>query len=376
MEQKPNAPAGSILRNAPSGNRQSASSLRDLISTVLHPSRGAPSVLESSRGRVAVWLALLALTWFGVVAPLAIPQYAIFSGSPVAPPEPDLPAKTRFRDCADNGCPWLVVVPAGKFQMGSPASEKGRHDDEGPVHEVMISRSFAIMETEVTVDEFRRFVKETGYKSGGCITWTGTEWKLMPDSDWVKPGFAQTPADPVVCISWRDAKAYATWVSKRTGKSYRLPSETEWEYVARAGSQTRFSFGDKEDDLCAHANVGDQTTKNGFKGWSKDWIAANCSDGHVFTAPVRSFKPNAFGLYDVHGNVWEWVEDCWHDSYEAAPTGDAAWIADCAAPARRVVRGGGWVIDPDRARSAVRVGDDPDVRSVNSGFRLARTLTP
>jgi formylglycine-generating enzyme required for sulfatase activity len=171
-------------------------------------------------------------------------------------------------------CPWMVVVPAGNFLMGSPDSEKGRFRDEGPQHTVRIAKPFAVMEAEVTRGQFALFVKEAGYtqKGGSC--------------KWDQLSFAQTDEHPVVCVDWDGAKALATWLSQRTGKPYRLLSEAEWEYAARAGSTTRYYFGDDENDLCRYANV------------------ANCK-GRV-TAPVKNFKPNAFKLYDMTGNAWEW----------------------------------------------------------------------
>jgi formylglycine-generating enzyme required for sulfatase activity len=192
--------------------------------------------------------------------------------------------------------------------MGSPDNERDRSENEGPRHEVTISDRFAVMEAEVTRDQFAAFVKEAEYATeGGCYYWDGTRAQLDPQRSWQNPGFEQTDQHPVVCVNWNDAQAYAKWLSQKTGRRYRLPSEAEWEYVARAGTQTRFWFGDKDEDLCTYGNVGDRSTKAGWKEWDKNWRNAECNDGHIFTAPVKSFKPNAYGLYDVNGNAWEWT---------------------------------------------------------------------
>lgn len=219
----------------------------------------------------------------------------------------------------------MVVVPAGKFTMGSPAGEKGRDSDEGPQHTVMIPRSFAAGKYEISRDEYARFAEATGRGEGdGCSSWTGTEWKKEASKSWRNPGFSQTERDPVVCVSWDDAKAYVRWLSEKTKKKYRLLTEAEWEYAARAGTTTSRFWGDNADQSCSYANVADLTAKDQFSSWT----VANCRDSYVYTAPVGTFRPNGFGLYDVLGNVWEWVEDIYHDSYQGAPTDDSAWMGE------------------------------------------------
>jgi formylglycine-generating enzyme required for sulfatase activity len=278
----------------------------------------------------------------------------------------------RFEDCAD--CPELVVVPAGSFQMGSPDGEEGRHSDgrEGPLHQVTIAEPFAVGVYEVTRGQFAAFVEATGHDAGdSCYTWD-REWKLVEGRNWRAPGFAQTDEHPVVCVSWNDAKAYVTWLARKTRADYRLLSEAEWEYAARAGTPYRRFWGDDPDDreACAFANSADLTSKDELS-WSP---VMNCRDGYVYTAPVGTFDANAFGLHDPLGNAWEWVEDCWNASYAEArrPNDGTAWTTgDCS---RRVLRGGSWFDGPGYLRSANRFRVEPDYRGSVVGFRVARTL--
>lgn len=274
-----------------------------------------------------------------------------------------------FRDCRD--CPEMIVMPAGEFVMGSPPGEATPEDGEGPPHKVAIQHSFAVGKFEITQGQFESFVKATEYDVGDrCFIWTGREWKNQTGS-FRAPGFAQTPQHPATCLSWKDAKAYITWLSQITGKTYRLLTEAEWEYAARAGTTARYHFGNDADALCGFANGADRTAKGKYSRWT---TVANCSDGHVNTAPVGSFKPNAFGLYDMHGNVSEWVEDCFQNGYENAPTdGSAAVVANCRL---RVLRGGSWIGQPKALRSASRLRRPADDRYGNNGFRVARTLLP
>ena len=256
----------------------------------------------------------------------------------------------RFRDCEE--CPELVVVPAGSYMMGSPESEAERADEEGPRHRVTIARPFAVGVTEVTRGEFGRFVRETGHSTGNaCWTYEGGEWNGRSGRGWRNPGFSQTDAHPVVCVSWEDAQAYLRWLSRETGKRYRLLSESEWEYAARAGTGTSRYWGNGESGQCAHANGADRALKRRYSDW--EWSTASCDDGHIQTAPVGSFAANGYGLRDVLGNVWEWVEDCWHESYTGAPSDGGAWTGggDCE---RRVLRGGSWNFGPRYVRSADR----------------------
>jgi formylglycine-generating enzyme required for sulfatase activity len=284
-----------------------------------------------------------------------------------------LKAKDSFRECDD--CPEMVVVPVGSFTMGSPDGEKDRSKDEGPQHVVTISRSFAVGKVHVSIDQFAAFVKDSGYQAGTtCYKWASTR---TSDGSWRDPGFAQEGSHPVVCVSWDDANAYAKWLAKKTGKPYRLLSEAEWEYAARGrtspGTYPRFWFGNDEKDLCRNGNGADQKARDSIEA-AKNWTIAPCNDGYAYTSPAGHYELNAFGLYDMAGNAWQWTADCYHDSYGGAPADGSAWTTGTCA--LRVLRGGSWNNDPQILRSADRVRNRPVFRSNFVGFRVARTLTP
>ncbi len=266
-----------------------------------------------------------------------------------------------FKDC--DSCPKMVVVPAGSFMMGSPASEKQRDKDEGPRHKVRIPRAFAVGKFEVTKAQFEAFVKDTGHDAGNeCYTYKGGDWKERSGRSWRNPGFSQGGDHPVACVNWDDAKAYVVWLARKTGKSYRLLSEAEWEYAARAGTTTPFSTGGKI--TTDQANFDGNYTYNGSR---KGRYRGK-------TVSVGSFAKNAFGLHDLHGNVWEWVEDCWNDSYSSAPSdGSVHTHGDCSL---HVLRGGSWYYNPWYLRSALRDSFSTVSRISFVGFRVARTLTP
>ncbi len=255
-----------------------------------------------------------------------------------------LKAGDSFRECASSPgkdaqapgfaqysihCPEMVVIPAGTFMMGSPSD----HGDkvERPQHEVTIAKPFAVSRFEVSAEHW-----QTCVTYGDCAPGSGTG------------------KDPASSVSWERAKVYVAWLSQLTGQNYRLLSEAEWEFAARAGSSTAYAWGD---------DIG--------KG------NANCARcGSKFddrTAPVGSFKPNAFGLYDMHGSVWEWVEDPWHDTYDGAPNDGSAWLQG-GEEHRRVMRGGAWMSNPDSLRAAFRGRNSADIGNYNTGFRVARTL--
>ena len=270
--------------------------------------------------------------------------------------------------------PTMVAIKPGPFQMGSTEGAA----DEQPVHRVTIPKPFAISRCEITVGQFRQFVEDADYqttaeKSGkGCYVWNADKKasEQLPERNWNNPGFKQTDDHPVVCVSWDDAQAYVAWLSRRTGAAYRLPTEAEWEYAARAGTTTaRYYHDDKQ---CDYANGAGQETKS-IAG--PGWALAECADGHVYTAPVASFGENQFGLFDLLGNVWEWTQDCWHDNYDNAPKDGSAWLekddGDCN---RRVVRGGSWDYGPQFLRSAFRSGDSTDGADDVLGFRIARAF--
>ena len=250
---------------------------------------------------------------------------------------PQWEAGAVFRDCPE--CPEMVVVPAGSFMMGSPVSEKDRYDSEGPVHRVTIAAPFAVGVYEVTFDEWDACVG-----AGGCGGYR------PDDRGWGRGN------RPVIMVSWEDAQAYVDWLSGKTGESYRLLSESEWEYAARAGTTTRYHWGD---------DIG----RNRANCWD-----SHCGDSWDYTAPVGSFGANGFGLHDVYGNVWEWVEDCRNESYVGAPSDGSAWLSgNCD---RRVLRGGSWLHNPRDLRAAYRGGRSTGNRyNITVGFRVARTLT-
>jgi formylglycine-generating enzyme required for sulfatase activity len=274
---------------------------------------------------------------------------------------------------ADGGeGPQMVVVPSGTFWMGSAASETGRAGDEGPRHQTKIVEPFAISRYEVTVAQFRRFVESSGYRTdaeadGGCFYFAGG-WEIAPGKDWrAPPGFGQEADHPVVCVSFNDAVAYARWLAQQTGAGYRLPTEAEWEYAARAGSQTSRPWGDDPDEACAVANVADRTLKQQHPG---DWPEHGCSDGYAYTAPVGSFGANAFGLHDVIGNVWEWTCSGYSDHYAGVEEQCAAGVQSIP----RVFRGGSWYNFPAFARTAVRSAFAPGFRAAILGFRVVKDL--
>jgi len=298
--------------------------------------------------------------------------------SGAAQPQPQQQANApragqTFRDCAD--CPEMVVVPPASFIMGSPASETSgdsRDRDEGPQHRVTIPQALGVGKFEVTREEYGRFVQETNRPDGtGCNVW-GADGKYTdtPGRSWRNPGFAQTSRDPAACISWDDAQAYASWLSRKTGKQYRLLSESEWEYAARAGTSTARYGSDDTAQICGYINGGDLDYGDGHP---LDGAAnKTCRDGYAHTSPAGSFRANAFGLHEMLGNVYEWTADCWNESYVGAPGDGTAWMAgNCG---ERVMRGGSWNGSPRVLRSAGRTGATGSFRVNNRGFRVARTV--
>ena len=282
------------------------------------------------------------------------------------PPRPTVPAGDRGRKpttAAD-----FVWIEGDCFQMGSPTTETGRYDDERQ-HRVCVE-DFWLGSHEVTVGEFRRFVQATNYRTeaereDGCYYWDG-EWKKDKDRNWRSPGFEQGDRHPAVCVSWNDAQAYIDWLNRQGQAGFRLPSEAEWEYAARAKTQTARFWGEAPDDACQYANVADKTAKITY-GY---WTVHACTDGYVHTAPAGQFRPNPFGLYDLLGNVWEWTCSDYDADYGGA---EKTCATKGNSGARRVVRGGGWSDDPRNVRSAYRTRGPPDTRFSNIGFRLART---
>ena len=260
----------------------------------------------------------------------------------LATPAPTLAPTTqgqtgqRFRDHLRDGGegPEMVVIPAGSFQMGDLSGEGD--DDEGPIHGVRFDQPFALGVYAVTFDEYDRFAHSSGRG-------------LPDDRGWGRE------RRPVINVSWEDAVAYCAWLSEKTGEAYRLPSEAEWEYACRAGTTTEYFWG----DAAGH-------NKANFRGSGSQW-------GGEQTAPVGSFAPNPWGLYDMHGNVYEWCADCWHGDYKGAPSDGGAWMSggDCD---KRVLRGGSWYFVEQDVRAAFRFTITSSLRFSNFGFRVARTL--
>ena len=275
-------------------------------------------------------------------------------------------------------CPQLVSIAGGEFAMGSPDGDSEAGPSERPQRVVRV-KPFALGKTEVTVAQWREFVRATGYQTlaernvgaQGCLTWGPDDgWVWRDGGSWREPGWTQKDDEPVVCISWVDAQAYVGWLDESSGvKGWRLPTEAEWEYAARAGSTTRRPWGDDEVS-CVFANGTDRTIGPRGRTWTE---RALCKDGYWFAAPVGSFRSNAWGLHDMLGNVWEWVQDCLLP-YPGAPSDGSAHETDgCRG---RVLRGGAWDEPPEVLRSADRFVKAPGHRSANVGLRVARSIGP
>jgi formylglycine-generating enzyme required for sulfatase activity len=268
----------------------------------------------------------------------------------------------------------LVRIPAGAFTMGSPAGEKGRRDDEMQ-HEVAISRDFDIGRFEVTRGQFRQFVEAAEYRTEcerngqGGYGAEPPDYKLSgrdPRYSWRFAGFEQTDDHPVINVSWNDAVAFCDWLSSRERRRYRLPTEAEWEYACRAGGAAAFPFGDDPEELRRYGNVVDADAKSVFP----DRIAIRGSDGFIATAPVGAYRPNAWGLYDMHGNVWEWCAD-WFAAHSADAAHDPRGPS-AEQPLGRVIKGGDWYHDWSFARPAQRFPMPPTVTRRHGGFRIVR----
>ena len=255
----------------------------------------------------------------------------------------------------------LVWMPAGTFRMGDTTG-KGQAD-ERPTRNVTLP-GFWMMRTEVTRGMYRRFVTDSGHDSGSSCWVHDGDWEEKDGLDWRSPGFRQDDDHPVTCVSWHDARALSDWLNRRTGQKFRLPSEAEWEYAARAGSNGTRYMGENASALCSHANAADRRALEDYPGFAVN----DCDDGYTRTAPVASYTASPWGLYDIYGNVWEWVEDCWQPSYRGTPVdGTAHAGGDCS---RRGFRGGGYGDIPRFARSTLRNRDLAIHRKDDIGFRL------
>jgi formylglycine-generating enzyme required for sulfatase activity len=285
----------------------------------------------------------------------------------------------KFLDRHGNAPP-LVVIPTGSFTMGAPAGESGARASEQPQRQVSIDTGFALGRDDVSVGEFRAFVDDSGYatdaeKAGASSIYDETTGRMIDRRGitWRDDYLGNVADDdlPVIHVSWNDAVAYAQWLSARTGKRYRLPSEAEFEYALRAGSSTRYPWGDGNPPRVLDNFTGDGDRSPKLKrSWAKAF--RRYDDGYWGPAPIGKFPPNAFGLIDIDGNVSEWVADCWHDNYTRAPVDSSAWMnPGCA---EHVIRGGSWGSAPDQVRSAYRISAPSNTRSARVGIRVARDL--
>jgi formylglycine-generating enzyme required for sulfatase activity len=282
------------------------------------------------------------------------------------------------RDC--EACPELALVPPGNFVMGTPAERVGPDAarDEIPQLVMTIARPFYIAVHEVTVGQFRRYVEATGNEPApGCRVWLGGQWVRERDRGWRDPGFSAPPADdePVVCVNWDDARAYADWLARESGRRYRLPSEAEWEYAARGGTSFARFWAERDSHeevtlslACDYANVYDATAVD---AWHFAWPNARCDDRSAGLAPVGRYRPNAFGIRDIIGNAREWVQDCYTASYLGRPIDARAWTWQGGCDSV-VVRGGSWASRPREARAAARDAEPAALRQSDLGFRVLR----
>ncbi|PVH24083.1 formylglycine-generating enzyme family protein [Sphingobacterium corticibacter] len=342
-------------------------------------------------GALGEWRARINFIIENLSAPVSVQHEVIRVNLTDVDITPATPIGTNFRDCTEGFCPEMIVVPGGTFMMGATQEQlnlfkisKDRRHWELPRHQVTIPRPFAVGKYEVTLAAFQAFVDETGYEViGGCRTY-------LPDADptgqtfranisYKDIGFPTPANSPVSCITKENAKAYTHWLSKKTGKNYRLPTEAEWEFFARAGTETAYFWGDEIALGTNFANVYDQSsiTANDFRANGNSFEPYPGSDGFAYKAPIGSFPPNAFGLHDVIGNVREWVEDVWIDdpigNYVGAPTDGSA--RKDGLTLFGLSRGGGWYYQPSTTRSSYRDAYlSSEMRGTTWGFRVVRDL--
>ncbi len=356
---------------------------------------GLPStIVATCQEVIALWVAVLALLpGLTAGAPQQQPAPKAAASSPVTATRPLKPGAI-LKDC--TVCPELVVLPKGSFEMGSTLADVDSRSHELPRRRVTIGKHLAVGRFEVTRAEFVAFLSSLASDSQKnyrkCKVWAPdrpySPWSERDEHSWLSPGFEQSGEHPVTCVSWHDAQSYVAWLNNTAAphKGYRLLSEAEWEYAARAGKgNQRYPWGAdlRESQLCAWANLGDKSFKNKMPG-KGNWEVAACDDQYPFTAPGKAFKPNAFGLYNMHGNVWEWVQDIWHDSYDGAPADGSAWVSpNGQTQARRalgrwtgkVLRGGSWASLPEDGRSAARSWHPEGERFSSGGFRVVRAVS-
>ncbi|MDX2143494.1 MAG: SUMF1/EgtB/PvdO family nonheme iron enzyme [Rhodospirillaceae bacterium] len=291
--------------------------------------------------------------------------------SQVRPPEDP----TVFRDCAE--CPEMKIVPAGSFTMGAPDSllseikwkediERRRLTWETPRVKVTFAKPFALGVFEITRDQFEAFVKATNRKiDPGCTVWKG-EWIRSKDQGWNNNELDQRGDHPVVCVDWADAQAYADWLTQITGRAYTLPSNAQWEYAHRAGTTSRYFWGEDPEAICAYGNTADATLAAKHAGRPSN----ACDDGYLYTAPVGMKKPNPWGFYDMTGNAWEWIDGCFaENNKDTPPDGSPGTAGDCT---NVPLRGGAYGTGPMFLRSSSRGGPDPKTNARQGwiGFRV------
>jgi len=319
-------------------------------------------------GTAAVGLVCVALIFSLGRLPVLVANSGHVSFAKDAPEA--LQSRPTFRDCAN--CPEMVALAAGEFMMGSPKDERGRQGAEGLPRRVVIPKPIAIGKFEVTVDQFSAFVAETGMTEKNLchvmveIDGTRGVWG-PPEASFREPGFEISGSQPVVCVSLHEAQAYVMWLRRRTGKPYRLLTEAEWEYAARAGTSTTYSFGDDETALCGYARFADLGSR---LGWGNTCRSDTAAYGPL---PVGSLKPNQWGIFDMHGNAWEWVEDCWTPIPSEIPT-DGSAFSRAGSCEVGVMRGGSWAAGRAKVRSATRWPMTATSHYHHIGFRVALSL--
>lgn len=330
---------------------------------------------RASKQRRALWLGVAILVLFIAwlygrpaktpAAASAATGNANLAAAQAPPPAAAVDPGSTIQDCPT--CPKMTVLPTRRFKQGAAPGDRDALPAEKPQHIVLIRQPLAISTTQLTVGNFREFVTATKRELAGCEVYDG-DWHHKVAANWLEPGFIQNSDHPVTCVSWNDAVAYAAWLSAKTGHHYRLPSSSEWEYAARAGVDAPLPWSPAMQAACEYANVADRSAARRYPKWS----VFACKDGYVNTAPVGSFKANAFGIDDMLGNVLEWTEDCWHEDYSKAPVdGSARMDGDCA---EHELRGGSWFSSPAFVRLSYRNHSASGYRSSSVGVRLVRDL--
>ena len=285
---------------------------------------------------------------------------------------------TEFQDC--QACPEMVVIPPGTFPMGSEHIEPmrgGKMRPQGPVRTVTIDYPYAAGKYEVTIGEWRAFMANTGHQASDCRAWGGERASMgysFEDPDFGRPVLDE---EPMMCVYWTEAQEYVQWLSEQTEQNYRLLTEAEWEYAAKGGADTEWFWGDDDSKICEYGNIFDQVAAQNPEliagSGTAVSMAAQCEDGYDLVAPVGQYKPNAYGLYDTVGNIWEWTQDCSLTFYTAEPVDGSAF--EVTGPCeKRAIRGGSWRSRLSRHKPFFR-GRDPELTSYHLfGFRVARDV--